>query len=79
MDEKIYLITEEKLKQIISEVISEKEREEFYNRLFTLDETSKILNISKYHIRKLVKQGLLISPVHGRISGSSIIKYIKSL
>lgn len=75
----ILVLSRSELKKIVSEILFEREKEQYYNRMFTVQETMKLLNISRWQLRTLVKKGILKSPMKGRILGLSIYSYIKEI
>jgi len=75
----IVVLSRQELKEIVKEVLFEREKESFYNRMFSIQETMKLLNISRWQLRTLVRKGVLKSPMKGKISGLSIYNYIIEL
>jgi|GEM_PF-6587186 transcriptional regulator with AAA-type ATPase domain len=79
MCENLLVVSKADLKKVISEVLLEKEKADFYRRHFDKKEVCKLLNLSYYQLNYLIEKGKLRSEIKGKISGNSLYEYLKNL
>lgn len=76
-EQEILVLSRSQLKEVVREILFEREKEMFYHRIFTYDEVCKMLNINRLQLRYLIKKGKLVRIQRGQISGVSVFNLIK--
>lgn len=78
-EQEILVISRTQLKEVVREILFEREKEQQFNRIYSYDETCRLLNISRLQLRYLIKKGKLKRHMRGQISGMSIYHFIQQL